>query len=558
MDPEGALLDALTAAAKAPESKREGHTFARAKTLLETLRRWRALSRSLPVYDLLQHIFAETDYLFAVAAMPAGEQRSANVALFLSQADAFGSTRDADLSHFIRQWDVHREQGIDYGEANVLREDADVVRITTIHKSKGLEYPVVFVAGLGRLFNKKDMQAMLLVDGDAGLGCNYFEPETRLRLTTLRREAVAEKMLTDMLGEEMRVLYVAMTRAKDKLYMTASIDKYAQKAERILNRQAGGSARQLSVSALKHATSFSDWVLQALLPSDAPSVKISVVDGATLRLMKEQEQLDMKEALAALTALEKRDGAVPDPGLQKVLEEALESEYGHPELAGLFTKTTVTELKRAQLPTAEEQDEEEKAAKAPWLVAKDADSHMGQNEATPGGAARGTAMHLLLQLLPYARFGDAATCSEDAIGAWIEEVIAAGKLTREETDERMAKELLVFLQSPVGERMAAAERRGELYREQPFVLGLPATEFRPDFPSEETILVQGIIDAFFREDDALVVVDYKTDRIRRESDLAARYEKQLAIFARALEQLLQVPVKERILYSVFLGKEIRT
>lgn len=273
---------------------------------------------------------------------------------------------------------------------------------------------------------------------------------------------------------------------------------------------------------------------------------------------------------------------LPDPELVRLLQERFSFRYPHEDLKGLYTKTTVTELKKASVLLLDEQTEEgvpgsvnlfdgaagaelpgiSSGGEKPQGTTSGAEKPLGTLSAgaTPRGltgAERGTAVHRVMELLDFSRFAAETEKNEEALGAFIADLAAAGKLTAEQADAVPLKWILTFLRSNAAARMAAAEKRGGLFREQPFVMGIPANELKETFPEEETILIQGIIDVLFEEDGGYVILDYKTDHVREAEELVRRYQVQLDYYARAVTQILGRPVREKLIWSFALGQEIR-
>ena len=592
------------AAIQQAEEEPDSPAGRKCRDFLEFLDTWRDRSQWMSIHELLDSLIRDTGYADFVAALPGGEQRSANLQMFSRQALSFEKTAYTGLFQFIRYIDQMHSREVDYGEANILDEHADVVRIMTIHKSKGLEFPVCFVCGLHKKysFNSNDASGDLICDTDWGIGVNYMDPSARLKATTFRREMIADKIRRDSLGEELRVLYVAMTRAKEKLILTA----YHKDVEDLLDKAAekaagtGQEETHLPFRILMESGSYLDLLLAALyarsggaadLLADDPAASVAVsrvpVDEMTLHAL--EEQAGMEERLARLSGLWQADrGSLPDRKLAEWLDLRLSWQYAHGNLRDLYTKTSVSELKMAAMqehesgqaaagegarPLFHEEEEnvlprfirrrqaEEQAAAAEEAgpeaapEAAESGSRDGGKKSLLSGAAYGTAVHRIMELMDYDRFGDPDSVTPGKIMQWIEELEEGGRIPPEYRQALRPRPFLRFLQGDLGRRMGRAARAGRLYREQPFVLGLPASRLREDFPSEETIMIQGIIDAFFEEEGGLVLVDYKTDHVENGRQLADRYRTQMVYYAKTLASVYHKPVREIILYAFGLGGE---
>lgn len=516
----------------------DGELCRRTENFLESIASYRRMTAYLPVRELLTRLITEYDYLNYVTALPAGGKRRANVEMLLTKAADFEKTSYFGLFHFIRYMEQLEKYDVDYGEADTLDENADVVRIMSIHKSKGLEFPVVFVAGLGKRFNRQDANQSLIMDMDLGLGTDYVNPRRRIRNRTLRRLILSKKLEEDSLAEELRVLYVAFTRAKEKLILTGCCSQAAQTWE--LYRERAGS---LSYSDFMEAGSYLDFLLPVLGDT---GIRVSVTGMEELAAGGVREQLKLRDRKRLL----EEAGSRMDAEALGRLRERLSAPYPYESLSGLYTKTTVSELKIAAMAGKDEAAYhafEEKEV-VPYIPT------FRRGEEKISGTVRGNAYHRVMELMDFYGLVTAAREErQERLRAFLKEETAAGRLSEEYLRAVSEKKLLLFLDTDLAERMAGAQRAGRLCREQPFVLGIPANRLGKDFPGGETVLIQGIIDVFFEEEDGLVLLDYKTDVVSTVQDLWKRYETQLDYYQEALQRLTGKPVKERVLYSFHLN-----
>ncbi|MDE5933260.1 MAG: PD-(D/E)XK nuclease family protein, partial [Lachnospiraceae bacterium] len=578
----------------------------RLREFLEKLRRYREMTVYMPVHELLQTIIREYAYLSYVLAKPGGSRRRANTEMLLVKAADYEKTSYYGLYHFLRYIEQLEKYDVDYGEANLQDENADVVRIMSIHKSKGLEFPVCFVAGLAKTFNNRDTNGHLVMDVEQGIGVDYRNTELRISSRNLRRNVIAARLRKDNLAEELRILYVAMTRAKEKLILTGTLK---QPEKKILSLAAlqwmkekcfpydmllrMGSFLDVLLYAVARNQCFDEiWQLCGIEPEsqnplyrEEMKFRVSLVQWedtleATVREIIEREndrrKLLLFDAAGAIDRIDKR--------LLTVMSEKFAYEYPYENLKELYTKTTVSELKKAGM--QEETDfsfplyEEEQVI--PYLP-----KFLKQDE-TVSGSDRGSAFHKVMELFDFklltkldnAEEGKAdqrggnerqeagkrseVAESEALVRTELERMRTEGKLSQAYYDAVSVPKIAAFLRSDVAKRMAAAARAGKLYKEQPFVLGLSAERLNEGFPKEETVLIQGIIDVFFEEKGSYVVVDYKTDAVNNAGELIRRYQTQLDYYAEALEQLSGygstgegMRASEKIIYSFKLGEEIR-
>ena len=507
-------------------------------SFLSFLNRYREYAVYLPIHKLMEQFLEETGYLYTVSALPGGVQRRINVEMLLTRAESFEKTSYSGLFHFIRYMEQLEKYDIDYGETGASDENADVVRIMSIHKSKGLEFPVCFVSGLSKRFNRQDSAAPVLMDMDLGLAIDWVDPTARIRHTTLKKNVLARKLNADSMGEELRVLYVALTRAEEKLILTGTC-----KEDKLPREDAAQGAYGYSALRLQEASSYYDLVLPAW-----QSV------GRRLQICTQEELLQAELVRASLgynsrQKLFEEAGKEPEAA-ELALCERLQKPYAHENLAGLFVKTTVSELKKEgmQEEAAEGLElfpEEEVVPYLPQFVR--------EQEETVSGTTRGSAYHRLLEIFPFER-------QENWTAAKIRTVIEECKADRRLSEEYAAAinvyKIRAFLQTPLAARMAKAARSNRLHREQPFVLGLSANRLNTDFPEDETVLIQGIIDVYLEEEDGIVLADYKTDLVKDPKELILRYRVQLDYYEEALVRLTGKCVKEKLIYSFGLEQEI--
>lgn len=507
-------------------------------SFLSFLNRYREYAVYLPIHKLMEQFLEETGYLYTVSALPGGVQRRINVEMLLTRAESFEKTSYSGLFHFIRYMEQLEKYDIDYGETDASDENADVVRIMSIHKSKGLEFPVCFVSGLSKRFNRQDSVAPVLMDMDLGLAIDWVDPTARIRHTTLKKNVLARKLNADSMGEELRVLYVALTRAEEKLILTGTC-----KEDKLPQEDATQGAYGYSALRLQEASSYYDLVLPAW-----QSV------GRRLQICTQEELLQAELVRASLgynsrQKLFEEAGKEPEAA-ELALCERLQKPYAHENLAGLFVKTTVSELKKEgmQEEAAEGLElfpEEEVVPYLPQFVR--------EQEENVSGTTRGSAYHRLLEIFPFER---QETWTAEKIRTVIEEYKADRRLSEEYAAAINVYKIRAFLQTPLAARMAKAARSNRLHREQPFVLGLSANRLNTDFPEDETVLIQGIIDVYLEEEDGIVLADYKTDLVKDPKELILRYRVQLDYYEEALVRLTGKCVKEKLIYSFGLEQEI--
>ncbi len=566
---EISLYDMLCAYEKAFQEEETGVAITRLK---KQLHKYRIQAEYMTVSELIYEILKDYRYREYISVLPDGAKRLSNISLLLEKAATFGSCSYQGLFAFTSYINQLQKQAIDYGEAGLV-EHGDAVRVMSIHKSKGLEFPVAIVCGMGQSYQMRDKQQMLLIDNDMGLGMDYINPTLRSKNKTLRKNVIALKMEQEILAEEQRILYVAMTRAKEKLIMVGYKEQFEEAREDTWSVE-DAAKRTCMLSDVLTARSYLDL---CLLARDADStivlktvtaedyVATEIVENVT----REERKAWLVSRLMAETAEETKDNSLPaendeekcagmpvkaetNLGTYKTLAKAYEQRFGfrypHDNLKDLYSKTSVSELKKAAI--AEEQeavfDAFEKANVEeiiPYIPA------FMQEKAEMKGAERGTAYHRVLELLDFTKV-------PGSMGEWyrlLDNMVETGKLTERQKECIYVLKLQEFMQSDIAKRMQKAAMQGLLHKERSFFLGVPANRVNSSFPAEEIMLVQGIIDAYFEEDGALVLVDYKTDRVENMQELAERYRVQMQYYAEALKKALGKKVKEAVLYSLTLG-----
>ena len=520
---------------------------------------WRTYSRRHGVAELLQRLYDDTAYVDFVGAMPGGDVRQANLKALYDRARQYEEAGFRGLFRYLQLMDKMKEDSLDLAPAKVVSEKEDVVRIMSIHKSKGLEFPVVFVADMGKAFNRRDTQDQILFHNRLGIGLKQYDPEWRMSYPTLIWSGIAAQLRWEGTAEEERILYVAMTRARDQLILTGHSSHIDRDWQRWTSRLNPAQAK-----------SYFDWVMPAALaPFGAKADADYARPGAAwqnaiwqVRIARavpagtvEEGAYDGEPRLEAL-----RRGDLTGTPVPSWLDEQLSWQYAYPQAVRTAAKFSVSEVKRryqelhsdelqdeaalsvpaaAVIPTAPGEDDAF-AALPPWLAGE---------EAAVSGAQRGTALHKALQYITPAADQTTATLRRE-----IDAFVRQGLLSREEAKLVYVPVLAAFCQSDIGRRMAESP---ELHREYPFTVLLAGGDPLPETETGEQILIQGVIDCLFREDDAWILVDYKSDRLETADAFRSRYAVQLALYKRAVEQITHRPVEETYIYSLHLQQEIR-
>lgn len=570
----------------------------------DKLERYRRLSRSLRLHSLLSLIYEETDYYNYVRALPLGEKRQANLDQLLEDAKQFEKGSYSGLFHFIRYIEKVKKQEQDQGEATVFSEKDDLLRIMSIHHSKGLQFKVVFLSQLHKSFNKMDSKAKMLMDAELGLAADYLDLETRIKYPSLHKIAIKEKGERESLGEELRVLYVAMTRAEEKLILTGVC-----KNEEDLIKKFPVQER-LSLEDIRGATSYLAWILMAYSRSFFEGTKTEEI--ALSFVSKEDLEENEGKAMGEAISLEKKlyeflETEREKTEAEKLMEEHFSYVYPYEKSTHRSPKYSVSLLKMKAMEEHGEQlgeqlgseiGQEGKAVAPEWDEEKVESA--GELDKNIKSTERGvditeSASEQAEGLEQGAEDKDEANANDEekqqtkekpdspliqkmkaegknigaAIGDSYHHALAfydyskdisqlSGFLSPEEYGLLNQEKLKKFLDSPLGQLFAKAYKENTLYREQHF---MQEVEYEKLFPEDggdnvEKVILQGIIDAFIMEEEGIILVDYKTDRVKDGEELRNRYQKQIDLYSEALEQILRKKVKRRVIYSFSLGEEV--
>lgn len=544
----------------------DGYEDEKLKAFALVFERIRGAVADTPIHELLYMMLDETGFYRYASAMPAGKRRRQNIDMLIEMAAAYEKTSYKGLFHFVRYIDIQQKYEIDYGEADTAGENDDVVRIMTIHKSKGLEFPVVFVSGLGKGFNTQDTKSDLVIHEKLGLGLVEKTKSPRTKRPSLIRNEIESRIKRENLGEELRVLYVALTRAKEKIILTGGLSN----AQKSFDKYRGNvNANQpISFGQREGAGCYLDWIIPAML-SYPDKYTVSTVDAAEFAA---RTAMDMAANDISKMQLVKQISKADETKVKK-LAEGFDFEYAYASDITKKSKYSVSELKHDSM--VEKYDSTEREAERPKFLLEEKETYVpdfardddeagsASNESKKPknaagvnpGALRGTAVHRVMECLDFKSLCDIDTKDHVAVSAFVkksmDEMLKKGLITDDMYRLTRPKLIEQFVSSDVAARMAQADKRGDLFKEKPFVM---------DY---EGVLVQGIIDVFWLENDKIVLLDYKTDRVNAAKELIDRYNTQLKLYADALGRIFStdgqsIQADERLIYSFHLQQTIVT
>jgi len=559
-DKEGSFYDALK-----KTSNKEDDLGKKAKGFLERLEIWRDKALHMPTDELIWYLMNETGYYSFVGAMPQGHQRQANLKVLFERAKQYEETSFKGLFNFINFINKLKTSSGDMGNAKILGENDDVVRIMSIHKSKGLEFPVVFLGGTGKRFNLRDTNDTLLLHGELGFGIDLVDPVGRIYYSTVPKQAIKQRIKLESLSEEMRVLYVAMTRAKEKLIITGC-DNNIEKSLNKWSAALDSAEEKLPPDLVVRGQRYLDWIGLALMRHEdfhelMKSYDINIGCPRTIDndqskwninlwkkedfLRTKQEEGEKQEEAFLLKELENQIG-ITKP--REDIARKLEWSYPYEKATKLPAKLTVTELKRLTTET----EEVEPTAKLYRTHHLKKPNFLKTDDAMTA-AEKGSAMHYVMQHLDLDK-----TDTLEEIEEQIQKLYEEEFITEQWAKAIDAKKIYTFFSSPIGKRIKKADK---VYREMPFNIEASWEEIFSDeegSKSEEKILIQGIIDLYFMEGEKLILLDYKTDHVDRNSidEVISRYRTQIQFYEKALNKALKRDVDEKYIYLFAIDEAV--
>lgn len=538
---------------------------------LSNLEKWRKEQEYLALDEFIWKLYSDTGYYNYVGLMPNGELRQANLKMLFERAKQFETASFKGLYNFINFIEKLKLSSGDLGSAKLIGENDDVIRIMSIHKSKGLEFPVVFLSNTGKQFNLMDLNKNVLLHQELGIGVKYINYDKQVQYDTLSKSAIRSKVFTETLSEEMRILYVALTRSKEKLYITGTMNDYEKEIEKmsIQVERYSKNENKINQILIKKYKKYLDWINLVYLYEKGNTknlIEYNVLEKE--EIIKKCKKIEQEE-IDVVKILEEHK---KDKEEIKKIEEKLNFEYKHKLATTIPTMSSVTQIKQMQNKLKDvkiveddekkvlekldkskflKENQEEKEYKEEGVVSFDKPKFLKEDkEDKLTNAEKGTLVHLCMQHLDEKIEYNLEKIKELVEGLERKEIITS----KEKEDINLYK-ILEFTKSNIWKEMKTAKK---VYKEKPFFINIPAKEiYNEDI--EEKILIQGIIDLYYiNENGEIVLVDYKTDYVEKgkEQELIEKYKKQLELYCKAIEEASKKQVSRIYIYSVYLGREI--
>ena len=524
------------------------------ENFLNNLRKWQNEEKYMSLDEFIWQIYSDTNFYNYVTLLSNGSLRQANLKILFERAKQYESASFKGLFNFINFIDKLHSSSSDLSSAKLIGENENVVRIMSIHKSKGLEFPVVFLSCMGKQFNLQDLNDNIILHQDLGFGPKYINADKKIEYTTLAKEAIRLKAKVETLSEEMRVLYVALTRAKEKLIITGiskDADKDFKEKENLIQMYKT-DRKEINHVLLKKYKSYLDWIELVYFNNKEninDYMNVNVIKKADLlKELTEEQTVDEEDNI--VTRLNQRANEL-EKSKSSDLAKVLKWKYYYMESSVIPTKTSVTKLKEAEneqiisIEELNEHNDEDKSEESKFAIAR---PQFLNEEVQITGAQKGTLMHLCFQKLD-----EHKDYSKQMLQEMIDDMVRRRLITELEGKSINVSKLLSYTKSELFSQLRNAKK---VYKEQPFYISLTADEVYGN-GVQDSILVQGIIDLYFiNQDGEVVLVDYKTDYVEKgkENELIDKYRKQLEIYKKALEQALGKSVDKCFIYSVYLEK----
>ncbi len=534
------------------------------KIFINNLKRWQNQEKYMALDELIWQIYSDTNFYNYVTLLPNGGLKQANLKMLFERAKQYENASFKGLFNFINFIDKLHSNSGDLSSAKLIGENKNVIRIMSIHKSKGLEFPIVFLSCMGKQFNFKDLNDNIILHQDLGFGPKYINTEKKIEYTTLAKEAIKLQSKVETLSEEMRVLYVALTRAKEKIIITGlskDIEKEFKEKEALIQMYKTSikedcrldEGTQINYVLLKKYKSYLDWI-ELVYFNNIDKINTYM----SLNIIKKDEFLkslnNKQTEKSEENVIQKLNNRAKMIEKEKMdyLKKRLSWKYLFIESSLIPTKTSVTKLKEAEKEQLVSIDEIQNNKiqfnkETNFSIARPQFLNEEQNITN---AQKGTLMHMCFQ-----RLDEKKEYTKEMLELMVNDFVNRKLITQLEAKSINMYKLYSYTKSKLFNDLKKAKH---VYKEQPFYINLTANDIYGN-GLDDNILVQGIIDLYYiNENDELILVDYKTDYVenKNEKNLLQKYENQLNIYKMALQQSLNRKVDKCFIYSVYLEKLI--
>ena len=566
---EDDLIYEINSNIEGDEESQKSELELKVRRFLDDLKELQEKSMYMSTDEFLWYIYTNSGYYAYCGALPGGSQRQANLRILFERAKQFEETSFKGIFNFINFISKLKKSNSDMGSAKTLGENANVVRIMSIHKSKGLEFPIVICSGMGRNFNTMDFRKDVLYHHELGYGPQIVDFERRISYPSIAKEALKCKINIENISEEMRILYVALTRAKEKLIITSSIKDIEQNMHKWSSNIS--TEKMVSKYDILNGKNYMDWMMPAIIKhKDLEDIRetynlstsISMEDESKWSVKtwsRDDIDFEKHEKEGIREVLNTMDLSQHDTEYYEQIEKKLNFEYPYLGVVKKAASISVTEIKKRQ-EEYEEQDDSLGLYKHKTTLKKPKFLSESQKTEKITGARRGTIVHLIMEVLDFEKVN-----TESEIKAQIQDLVKRRIITEKESQVLSPRKIMRFFKSPIAKRMLSSKfvkREQKIYTQikmNDIYLNDEIFKNNRETYENESVMLRGVIDLYFEEDDGLVILDYKTDFVdeNNKKEIIHKYKKQIEIYADVLSKLTGKKVKEKYLYLFGIDKQVK-
>lgn len=566
---EDDLIYEINSNIEGEEESQKSELELKVRRFLDDLKELQEKSMYMSTDEFLWYIYTNSGYYAYCGALPGGSQRQANLRILFERAKQFEETSFKGIFNFINFISKLKKSNSDMGSAKTLGENANVVRIMSIHKSKGLEFPIVICSGMGRNFNTMDFRKDVLYHHELGYGPQIVDFERRISYPSIAKEALKCKINIENISEEMRILYVALTRAKEKLIITSSIKDIEQNMHKWSSNIS--TEKMVSKYDILNGKNYMDWMMPAIIKhKDLEDIRETYNISTSISMEDEskwsvktwsRDDIDFEkhEKEGIREVLNTMDLSQHDTEYYEQIEKKLNFEYPYLGVVKKAASISVTEIKKRQEEYEEQEDslglyKQKTTLKKPKFLSE------AQKTEKITGARRGTIVHLIMEVLDFEKVN-----TESEIKAQIQDLVKRRIITQKESQVLSPRKIMRFFKSPIAKRMLSSKfvkREQKIYTQikmNDIYLNEEIFKSNRETYKDESVMLRGVIDLYFEEDDGLVILDYKTDFVddNNKKEIIHKYKKQIEIYADVLSKLTGKKVKEKYLYLFGIDEQVK-